>query len=94
MDGNCVRLICRDGHKERVAIAFVLFAEMGTKNGWQGVIINGCLRDSEDIGKMNIGVKALGTHPLKSSKRDPGQDQGCWDVGCGMWDVGSARTVG
>lgn len=45
---------------------------MGTKNGWQGIIINGCLRDSEDIGRMNIGVKALSTHPLKSSKRDPG----------------------
>ena len=45
---------------------------MGTKNGWQGIIINGCLRDSEDIGQMNLGVKALATHPLKSSKRDPG----------------------
>lgn len=45
---------------------------MGTKNGWQGIIINGCIRDSEDIGKMSIGVKALGTHPLKSSKRDTG----------------------
>ena len=22
---------------------------------------------------MGVGVKALGTHPLKSSKRDPGQ---------------------
>jgi RraA family protein len=38
----------------------------------QGVIINGCIRDSEDIAKMPLGVKALGTYPLKSSKRDPG----------------------
>lgn len=38
----------------------------------QGVIVNGCIRDSQDIGEMSIGVKALGTHPLKSSKRDPG----------------------
>ena len=38
----------------------------------QGVIINGCIRDSEDIGKMPLGVKALGTYPLKSSKRDLG----------------------
>jgi hypothetical protein len=36
------------------------------------VIINGCIRDSEDIAKMPLGVKALGTYPLKSSKRDPG----------------------
>lgn len=38
----------------------------------QGIIINGCIRDSEDIGKMPLGVKALATYPLKSSKRDPG----------------------
>ena len=38
----------------------------------QGIIINGCIRDSEDIGKMPLGVKALNTYPLKSSKRDPG----------------------
>lgn len=38
----------------------------------QGIIINGCIRDSEDISKMPLGVKALNTYPLKSSKRDPG----------------------
>lgn len=38
----------------------------------QGIIINGCIRDSEDIGKMPLAVKALNTHPLKSSKRDKG----------------------
>ena len=38
----------------------------------QGIIINGCIRDSEDISKMPLGVKALSTFPLKSSKRDPG----------------------
>jgi regulator of ribonuclease activity A len=38
----------------------------------QGLIVNGCIRDSEDISKMKLGVKALATYPLKSSKRDPG----------------------
>lgn len=38
----------------------------------QGIIIYGCIRDSEDIGKMPLGVKALNTYPLKSSKRDLG----------------------
>ena len=38
----------------------------------QGLIVNGCIRDSEDIGRMDLGVKALATYPLKSSKRDPG----------------------
>ena len=34
--------------------------------------MNGCIRDSHDIGGMQIGVKALATYPLKRSKRDPG----------------------
>ena len=38
----------------------------------QGIIINGCIRDSADIAKMPLGVKALNTYPLKSSKRDLG----------------------
>lgn len=38
----------------------------------QGIIVNGCIRDSDDISKMPLGVKALGTHPIKSSKRDVG----------------------
>jgi hypothetical protein len=42
------------------------------RNGWSGIIINGCIRDSEDIGKMPLGVKALATYPLKSAKRDKG----------------------
>ena len=45
---------------------------MGYKNGWSGIIINGCIRDSQDIEKMPLGVKALATYPLKSSKRDKG----------------------
>ena len=38
----------------------------------QGIIVNGCIRDSADISQMPLLVKALATHPLKSSKRDPG----------------------
>jgi hypothetical protein len=31
----------------------------------QGIIVNGCIRDSETIGTFsNLGVKALATHPL------------------------------
>jgi len=65
-------LVVDGGASLRCALLGDVIAEMGTKNGWQGIIINGCLRDSEDIGRMDIGVKALSTHPLKSSKRDPG----------------------
>ena len=42
------------------------------QNGWQGIVINGCIRDSEPINLIPIGIKALATHPLKSQKNGTG----------------------
>jgi Aldolase/RraA len=39
---------------------------------FQGVIINGAIRDSAAIGALPLGVKALGTNPTRSAKADPG----------------------
>jgi len=36
------------------------------------VIINGCIRDSADVAKVNVGVKALATIPRKTTKRNQG----------------------
>eukprot|EP00197_Chlamydomonas_leiostraca_P006244 CAMPEP_0202862970 /NCGR_PEP_ID=MMETSP1391-20130828/3806_1 /ASSEMBLY_ACC=CAM_ASM_000867 /TAXON_ID=1034604 /ORGANISM="Chlamydomonas leiostraca, Strain SAG 11-49" /LENGTH=233 /DNA_ID=CAMNT_0049542565 /DNA_START=30 /DNA_END=731 /DNA_ORIENTATION=- len=65
-------LVVDGGGSLRCALLGDQLAASGVKNGWSGVIVNGCIRDSEDIGAMPLGVKALATHPLKSSKRDPG----------------------
>ena len=48
-------------------------AALACKNGWSGVVINGCIRDSEIVARIDIGVKALGTHPRKSLKRGLGE---------------------
>ena len=39
------------------------------KNNWQGIIVNGPIRDSAEINSMNIGIRALGTCPRKSIKK-------------------------
>ena len=70
--GNGRVLVVDGGASLRCALLGDQIAAMAAKNGWSGIIINGCIRDSEDIGKMSIGVKALSTFPLKSSKRDSG----------------------
>jgi regulator of ribonuclease activity A len=48
-------------------------AALGIKNNWNGIIINGCIRDSIAISKLNFGVLALGTNPQKSAKEFKGQ---------------------
>ena len=45
-----------------------MLAEKAVANGWQGIIINGCIRDAGTIGTLNLGVKALGCNPIKTEK--------------------------
>ena len=56
----------------RCALVGDNLAKLGVDNGWAGIVVNGCIRDSAVIDAMPIGVKALGTNPRKSVKRDQG----------------------
>lgn len=47
-------------------------AAIAVNNGWKGVIINGYIRDSVDIDKLEIGVVALGATPRRPLKNDDG----------------------
>ena len=42
-------------------------------NGWAGIVVNGCIRDSAALAGMDLGVMALATMPRKSEKRGPGE---------------------
>lgn len=50
-----------------------LIAAKAFENGWAGVVINGAIRDTAAIGKIDIGVKAIGSNPMKSSKKGLGE---------------------
>ena len=47
-------------------------AILAKKNGWEGAVVYGCIRDSGDINEIDIGVRALNTHPQKSIKKGAG----------------------
>jgi regulator of ribonuclease activity A len=42
------------------------------RNGWAGIIIHGCIRDSAELAALDVGIRALGTMPLRSEKRGVG----------------------
>ncbi|MFC4454441.1 ribonuclease E activity regulator RraA [Deinococcus sonorensis] len=46
---------------------------LAVQNGWAGVVINGCVRDSAALARLPLGVKALGTHPRRSNKGSDGE---------------------
>ncbi len=71
--GNGRVLVVDGGASIRCALIGDILAQMGADNGWNGIIVYGCIRDSGVIATINIGVKAIGTHPLKSVKKDVGE---------------------
>ncbi len=66
-------LVVDGGGSKRCALLGDLLGAMAVQNGWQGVLVNGCVRDVEILKKMNLGVRALHSYPLKSNKRGEGQ---------------------
>ena len=65
-------LVVDGGASMRRAMLGDMLAEKASKNGWAGIIINGCIRDVNAIGETDLGVQALGTHPMKTEKRGLG----------------------
>lgn len=69
-------LVIDGGASTRIAILGDIIAGFAIQNNWQGLIINGAIRDSVEIETMDIAVFALGTSPVKSAKENWGKS-GC-----------------
>lgn len=72
-DGSGNILVVDGGNSQRCALVGGQLAVLAKKNNWNGIVVYGCIRDSEEIAAINIGVKATGTCPVKSVKRGEGQ---------------------
>lgn len=66
-------LVVDAGASDRCAMLGDNLAQLAIDNDWAGVIVYGCIRDAADIAEMDVAVKALNTHPKKSSKKDTGE---------------------
>ncbi|QDF96262.1 ribonuclease activity regulator protein RraA [Azoarcus sp. DD4] len=71
--GNGRVLVVDGGGSMRCALVGDQLGELGVKNGWAGIVVYGCIRDSKALSGMDLGVFALGTHPRKSIKRNTGE---------------------
>ena len=56
-----------------VALLGDMIAEAGVRNNWSGIVINGYVRDIDILSKLDIGVQAIGTMPVRSEKKNQGQ---------------------
>jgi len=56
-------------------------ADLGVSNGWAGVVVNDCIRDSARIATMNLGVLALGTCPRRPAMKGDGTEEAVISIG-------------
>jgi len=55
-------------------------AILAIENGWEGIIVNGAVRDVAALSEMDIGVKALAACPFKTEKRGAGEVNVCLTI--------------
>ncbi|PST95239.1 putative 4-hydroxy-4-methyl-2-oxoglutarate aldolase [Photobacterium iliopiscarium] len=61
-NGSCCRALFGDQ-----------LALLAIKNNWQGIIVNGAIRDVATLAQLALGVKALAACPIKTDKRQMGE---------------------
>lgn len=66
-------LVVDGGGSLRCALLGDNIAALALENGWAGVVLNGCVRDSAALDRLGLGIKALGTNPRPSAKRGEGE---------------------
>jgi regulator of ribonuclease activity A len=70
--GNGAVLVIDGGASLRCCLLGDFMAELGHKNGWAGLIVWGAVRDTVALGKLDLGLKALGSHPFRPTKTGAG----------------------
>lgn len=77
-------LVVDGGGSLRRALVGGNIAAAAAKNGWVGVVVDGCIRDRAELASADVGLMALGLIPLPTERKVAGlinigvQIQGVW----------------
>ncbi|MNS92070.1 putative regulator of ribonuclease activity [compost metagenome] len=66
--GHGAVLVVNGGGSLKRALVGDSLATLAIDNGWAGIIVHGAIRDSGVIDSMEVGVKAVGTIPLRADR--------------------------
>ncbi|MGI9132402.1 MAG: ribonuclease E activity regulator RraA [Rhodoferax sp.] len=91
VQGRVARVLVVDGGGSlRRALLGGNLGAAAARNGWAGLVIDGCVRDSAELAELDLGIRALAPMPWPTEKRTQGQAdvavqiQGVW-VRPGDW---------
>jgi regulator of ribonuclease activity A len=91
-------LVVDGGASMRRALVGGNLGAAAARNGWAGVVVDGCVRDAAELALCEVGVRALALMPLPTVKRSQGerdvavQVQGVW-VRPGDWLYADADGI-
>ena len=91
-------LVVDGGGSLRRALVGGNLAAAAAKNGWAGLVVDGCVRDVAELAASAVGIRALAAMPLPTEKRGQGQRdsavqiQGVW-VRPGDWLYADADGI-
>ena len=66
-------LIVDAGGSLGAALVGDVLAELAQRNGWNGMIVHGAVRDVVGLCELDVGVLALGTNPRRGSREGTGE---------------------
>lgn len=68
------RVLVVDGRGSlRCALVGGNLGVLAQRNGWVGIVVNGCVRDTAELRQADVGVLALASNPRRSEKRGAGR---------------------
>lgn len=66
-------LVVDGGGSLRCALMGDMIGDSAVQNGWEGVVIYGCVRDVDALAGLDLGVHAVAAIPLKSVRKGVGE---------------------
>ncbi|KAK8939495.1 Regulator of ribonuclease-like protein 3 [Platanthera guangdongensis] len=67
-DGDGKVLLVDGGGRRECSLMGENLVMLARNKGWSGIVVRGCVREVYEINKCDIGVRALGSNPVKGKK--------------------------
>ena len=71
--GNGNVLVVDGGASLRRALVGGQLALLAQNNGWAGIVVDGCVRDVDEIDALDVGIRALAACPRRSARQGVGE---------------------
>lgn len=66
-------LLIDGGGSLRRALINAHLAELAVENNWEGIVVNGCVREVDSLETLDIGIQAITAMPVGADDNDEGE---------------------